>query len=304
MSLWLALERMADGPTGDGAISALPSVWREVLGGSFADFRSSFLRSTTARAATIPCPEHCGCAHEIVEHGDGSLVGVCRCDSWGCDDLPLTAPDVTPLALNLPRLGRAIAQALDCEVRDRETGISCVRQIGAFGATAMPVLFTIPCDADSLTHRIAELTARLRSPFALWLPTSRRLELRSRELLTGVGAATFSLDTHVQLLPGGRLHTSSHAGELFSDLLPDRRDPMEPNEARRLFHMVEKLRSQHPHRKAPVHDVFALLVLEGRTQREAADACACSTGLISTRVRELENEFGTPLAKLRALATS
>lgn len=302
MSVWSGVEWMAGGESPGESITALASVWRSVLGDSFGEFKSAFLRVLEARAGSVPCPDGCGCHHEVIEHGDGSLVGVCQCESWCCEDLPLTVPEVVLLELNEARLGRAICHAIGCDVKEGSIGVAGVRQIGAFGAVALPVLLAVPSGGEALRGACSKLAARLRSGFALVVPTARSVDAGCQEFLAGARAGIFTLDSIMGFLPGGRLHSARSAGELFSDLLPDRESPMESNEARRVFAMVRKLKGRATGMKAPLHDVFSLLVLEGNTQRDAAEACGCSTGLISTRVRELEDEFGMRLDRLRALA--
>ena len=52
--------------------------------------------------------------------------------------------------------------------------------------------------------------------------------------------------------------------------------------------------------KAPLYDVFVLVVLDGLSQRAAAKECKCSLGLLSGRVGELETEFDLRLEQLKA----
>lgn len=67
-------------------------------------------------AFSYPCPQECGCAHEIIRHDSGRIVAVCRCEPWNCDDIPLEPADTMLVELNWAKLGRAIASALDCDV--------------------------------------------------------------------------------------------------------------------------------------------------------------------------------------------
>ena len=57
---------------------AVPVTWRSGLAGSFEVFKAAFLRTRTGRAKSFPCPNGCGCAHEIVEHQDGSRTPITR----------------------------------------------------------------------------------------------------------------------------------------------------------------------------------------------------------------------------------
>src|SRR5262249_49355121 len=78
-------------------LSALPEVWRSHLGELYRMFARSFLQPVTAPVRFYPCPNECGCAHEVVVH-DGKaqdIVAVCRCDEWNCADIPLSTAEIT-----------------------------------------------------------------------------------------------------------------------------------------------------------------------------------------------------------------
>src|SRR5262249_34024877 len=93
-------------------LCAVPAVWGARLDGEFGAVRSSYLVSRKERARSVPCPRGCGCAHEVVKHEDGTIAGVCRCESWNCDDVKLTDADLVLLELSVSKLGRQIVQAL------------------------------------------------------------------------------------------------------------------------------------------------------------------------------------------------
>jgi hypothetical protein len=99
--LWRCLEDLC-------GLVAVPASWRARLDGDFDAVRGAFLRARVDAARSFPCPRECGCAHEVVRHESGRIVGVCRCESWNCDDIALKEEDLVLLELNWSRLGRAI----------------------------------------------------------------------------------------------------------------------------------------------------------------------------------------------------
>ena len=78
--------------------------------------------------------------------------------------------------------------------------------------------------------------------------------------------------------------------------------PVNQSEAERIFAVLQRLRTKRAGMMAPLYDVFVATVLEGRSQKAAAESCDCSPALLSKRVGELEKEFGLPLKQLQNYA--
>ena len=167
----------------------------------------------------------------------------------------------------------------------------------------MPVVLTIQNEGQEFRNAVAELVAGLRRPFVLLAPTSRLVDLRSQELLASYGSGFFDLASNVSLMPSGLLQARKPGRELFSGCLPAKREELRQSEAARIVAILLQLKSKRAGVKAPLYDVFVLTVLEGLTQRGAAERCECSVGQLALRVRELEREFGMPVARLRTYAT-
>lgn len=222
--LWQGLEEML-GPAG------VPAAWQSWMGPEFGVFRSAFLQRSARPAKSVPCPRDCGCAHRVVEHPDGSLVGVCDCDPWNCDDIPLKAEDVVILQLNPAKLGRAIARAFKCEAQAADFGLPGTWQVAAYSTDAVPVVLTIQNDRAAFQRVVAELTARLRKRFILLGPTRRFLDVGIMELLENVKAGYFDLESHLTLLPSGILQARPTGGEFFSKYLPEAKEPVSDDEA-------------------------------------------------------------------------
>ena len=296
--LWQGLEEML-GPAG------VPAAWQSWMGPEFGVFRSAFLQRSARPAKSVPCPRDCGCAHRVVEHPDGSLVGVCDCDPWNCDDIPLQAEDVVILQLNPAKLGGAIAKAFSCERRLADFGLPNTWQVAAYSADAVPVILTIQNEEVSFRRVVAELTARLRKQFFLFAPTNRFMAGPSSELLQNVQAVFFDLESHFTLLPSGILQAHLSGGDLFSRHLPANEAAVRKTDALRVFGILTKLRSEPGHRKAPLATVFELTVLEQLSQKEAAKRCRprCAPSLICSRVKTLEARFEMSIEQLRNLAS-
>ena len=155
VKFWRCLEDL-------GGLNAVPRGWESRLNGEFETVRGAFLRARPGRPArSVPCPE-CGCSHEAVPHDDGTFVGVCRCDSWDCDDIALTAADLVILELNWARLGRALAAAFGFDPKEADFGVPGVMQVGAFGSTGLPVVLSIQHEPAEFRSALTELAARLR----------------------------------------------------------------------------------------------------------------------------------------------
>ena len=84
---WKALESVP-------GLSAVDAEWRMRCGAEYASVKS-FLRPNGRRASSHPCTVRpgCGCAHEVVVHGQDDIVAVCRCGR-GCMTYPLKASDI------------------------------------------------------------------------------------------------------------------------------------------------------------------------------------------------------------------
>ena len=282
-------------------LGGVPALWRSWLGGEFATFERAFLERRAEPASSYPCPQECGCAHDLVERADGSFLAVCTCDPWNCDDFAVLRDEAALLELNWPRLGRAICKAFECDFRETDLHLPLTRQIGCKFANAVPVVLTIQNGRDEFRQGVAGVVAQLGRPFILLGPTSRFQDANSLGLLHVARAEFFDLASHVALLPGGMLQARKSGGELFSRFLPAPEETVREGEATRVFALMKMLDSGA--KKAPLDTVFRMLVVEGRTQEYAARACRCSEGLVSMRVAEIEKRMKKSIAELQELAS-
>src|SRR5205823_6863331 len=98
----------------------------------------------TPASLLFPCPRHCGCAHRVVHHADQTIVGVCQCEPRRCDNIELSAAEITPLQLNRAKLGRAICKVLGLQSKTVDFGLRETWQIGSWSADSVPVVLTSP----------------------------------------------------------------------------------------------------------------------------------------------------------------
>jgi hypothetical protein len=295
-SLWQCLEALAGG-------NHVAAEWAKLSGEQFAPLRSAFLRDTQNRARFIPCPHGCGCEHEIVQRAGGKLAAVCRCEPWNCDDLPVAPAEVSLLALNTAKLGRALCKAFECDARETKLPLPLTWQIGAKFSNGVPVLLTIQNGCEPFGRVVAELTARHRQPFILLTPTSRHCNAKSRELLTTARAECFDLESNLTIFGNGSLHTKTSPGLLFQNFAPAAATGASDDDARRLFALLKALETESNYRKAPVTRVFQLYCLEEQSRNEVAKACHCVPSLITLRLKAIEKKLGRKPKELRVLSS-
>jgi hypothetical protein len=280
-------------------LGAVAATWRARLGGHAEPFAAAFLQRAAKPAGAVPCPRHCGCAHEVVQVRPGELVGVCRCDSWACEDVVLGPEDIAVWELSWSRLGRALCRALGLQVKAADLNLRHTRQIGSWSAEAVPVVLTVQMTRRDLGVVIGTLAARLRQPFILLSPTAGNLDALGKELLANVGAGFFDLDSIVALTPEGTLRCLRPPGELFVRFNPQATEPLAEEAARQAFALVRALDAATPARKAPLYTVFRLYCVEGLTIAQVARNCRCARSLIFLRLTALARKLGAHPRTLR-----
>jgi hypothetical protein len=130
----------------------------------------------------------------------------------------VTPADIEIWELSWSSLGRALCRALELEPRFDELPLYSTCQIGAWSAEALPVFLSIQSEPEDFRSAIAELVARLQSPFLLFAPTAAHLSANCRELLTHARAGFFPLDSTVVFTGNSTLRTVKPPGELFAAL--------------------------------------------------------------------------------------
>ena len=282
---------------------AVGGVWRQYLGPHYASFSAAFLRFQSGAVRFYPCPRKCGCAHEVIPHNDGSLVGICRCESWNCEDLCLTPADVASFQLSWPHLGQAICKALGLKPKSAEIALPATLQIGAWSADAVPVILTVQSQAVDFRRVVAELVARLGRRFILLAPTTAHFDVPSQELLTRAEAEFFPLDAHLTLTADGRLQSAKAPGELFAQFQPEAKEGSGEDIARSAFALLQQLDSEGPAKPPGVLTVFRLYCLENLTAAQVARKCRCSKTTVVDRLNLIRAKTGMSPESLRACSS-
>lgn len=290
-TIWQALEHL-------DSLSAVASTWRGLAGEQFSLFQKSFLQPEPEPAFSISCPEHCGCAHEIVEHRNGRLVAVCRCDPWNCDDFTVTAADIVVWRLNQPKFRRDLSHAFGCEAMDADLGIRRTRQIGTFGHARVPVVLTILRDRPEFVSMARQLVGLLRERFILLAPTAGHLDGGTQAVLRNVNAAFFDLESNIEILPSGQLRARKPGAELFKAYLPEMRDAILESDKALVWRLFSELLAIGDGWKAPPARVFDLMVFKKKSKTQTASECDCAASLITKRVALIETHFSMPMERL------
>lgn len=196
--------------------AAVAAEWNRWLGEDADLFRSAFLRRNGREARSYPCPRNCGCAHQVVKHGDGAIVAVCQCEPNRCDDILLQPADIAVYELNRQKLGRALAAALDATAREADLGIPGSVQIAVYGDDAVPVILAIINKREAFLRCVTGLVARLRDRFVLLAPTDSMLDGNSQEALKNAGAVFLPIEKSFTLTPQGKLHPVRPPAQLLA----------------------------------------------------------------------------------------
>lgn len=282
---------------------ATAAIWRAHLGELFTPFQREFLRPRPFPAATIPCPRECGCAHEVVAHPGGSFAGICRCGSWNCPDLALTAGDVRLWELAWSALADALRRALGLEPRREplRPARSCI-QIGAWSGEAIPVFLLIEPEPARARAIASELLLRVRGKFLLLAPGPASLGPETRGMLIANGAETAALDACVVMDPQGRLHPAMAPARLFERLAPAPAPSRSESLARQVFQIIGKFESHLAGKPPGLLQVFTFYCIQGLSLREITARHGFPRSTLSDRKARLEKILGAPLDSYRRLA--
>lgn len=289
---WDALESIP-------GLTAVMALWRARLGDWHTEFKNAFLQPAPDLAHSYPCPNDCGCWHEVIHHGPDDIAAVCRCDPCRCAPFALTPDEVRLWGFSWSRFSRALCVALELNFKFADVGLFHTRQIGSWAVGAVPVILTIQHDAGQF-HRVVEaLVARLRQPFILLAPTAQHLGAAGQELLAGVNAGFFGLDSHARFSADGGLQAVRRPGELFARFTPEPSEALEEGAARQAFALVKALDAAQPARKASLYTVFRLYCVEGLTVEQVARQCRCARSLVFLRLGVLRQKLGGDPRQLR-----
>lgn len=144
------------------------------------------------------------------------MVGVCQCDEPDCEDLVLRPEDVSVWELDVSKLGRKIAWALESKPMELRLLVPRTRQVASFGESGVAVLLALAQDRDEFQQAITALVAESRQAFLLVGPTSRFVDRRCRELLEKRNAEFLDLASCFTIEADGSLTMQQSAKELLA----------------------------------------------------------------------------------------
>ncbi len=287
--------------------SALPTIWKRQLGADFEIFSSLFLRTRPDETAqSVPCPWNCGCSHKVVLQGNGTLHGMCQCESQACGTYTVMPDEMVPLELDWSKLAHVLCQAFGVQEKVVKLGLYNTLQLGAWSADAVPVILTLASSRPEFLNTIAVLVARLGQPFIVFAPTNRHLGLAAKELLANTGAAFFALEDHLLLQSSSstelELTCTVPPEKLFAQVAPLAPDPSDEDLARRTFLALQN-QDDSVRRKSPsLYTVFDLYCIKELTIPQIARKCRCSIGTVANRLKLLRGKTGVAPERLRRVA--
>ncbi|HRZ57213.1 MAG TPA: hypothetical protein P5525_17345 [Candidatus Paceibacterota bacterium] len=144
------------------------------------------------------------------------LVGVCQCEEADCDDVVLRDADRVVWELDVGKLGRKIAWALEGKPMELRLLVPRTRQVASLGESGVAVLLALARDRDEFQQAITALVAESGHPFVLVGPTSRFVDRRCRELLEKRSAEFLDLASCFTVEADGSLKTRRPAKELLA----------------------------------------------------------------------------------------
>ena len=292
-NIWRCLEELP-------ALAAVAVEWARGCGDDLDVFQREFLQRTERHALAYPCGSGCGGTRRLHRKASGGFTGVCEDgEETGCEDVPVSDDEAAVWELNVKRLGRAVAQALGCGLKEAALGLPATWQVGEFGGL-LTVVLTIQRSAEEFRAVAAELAARHGKGLIVLVPTRGFVDANALALLRGVKAGVFDLESNLTLLPSGSLQARQSGGELFAAFLPEVPEEITEEAARKLYALVVVCASEQTDRKAPIKEVFDLYCRTGLSAEEVRLKLRCSKATVINRLNTLHDRTGVTADKLRA----
>lgn len=182
------------------------AIWRPVLGDEF-ELARRYLAPVSTLAAEAFCERarQTPCRYRIVEHADGSLVGVC--DEGRCATRTFERAELIRYEVQHGRLLADLCRLLGIDPRPAPLdppGISFfVGNVADSSGSPLPILFTRQSNPVSFQRFVQEEILSGRAPFILLTPTLSHLTPALSDLLRRNGCRSIALDGGILLGPRG-----------------------------------------------------------------------------------------------------
>jgi len=294
-AFWAGLEN-------DPGFCAVARTWARRLGAGYALVRRALLERRPGLARYYPCPQDCGCEHQVLAGPPGEWCGVCQCEPWNCPDLRLAESDLQLWELSLPRLARSICGALGLRHRFCEMGLPGVVQAGEWVADAFPVFLAVLGRPERFGHAVGQLCARLHRRFIVVGPTDGFMNAAIEEMLARERSAFFALDRCVALTASGTLAPVVQPGELFAAFRPESAGLLTEETARGAFELVRRLDVSERLKPPTLLTVFRLYCIEQLSAARIARMTGCAKSTVLERLKLLRQKTGVEPADFRPLS--
>lgn len=212
---WYACETI----TGQAAVEA---EWKRLAGADY-EVAKVFVRPRQELASSYPCPHEpqCACNHRVIDHGNGRIAAVCRCDHSSCDTIILTKSDLLIYELDLSVLRTAIIDALSLQsARADVPGIPWATRVGFDSPCAgyrFSVYLILTPQRDRFTSAVFALAASHSGPFIVIGPTDRKCEPGCTELLAARKSLLLTLSDVLSIDMSGRPTVAGRCAKLMSE---------------------------------------------------------------------------------------
>ena len=212
---WASLESVP-------GLADVDMAWQMSMGTDYG-LGKTFLRPNGRLGSGYPCIERafCACgAHDVIDHGDGRIVAVCKCGK-GCKTYKLTHADIVVYEVDEGKLDQTIREALGLTGESRAMeGMWGVRQIGAYEPCAgfrFPVYLVIVMEGVQFQASVDAIMARTEGSFILLEPTRDHCTPGIEERLRNRKSLFVPLEEVLALGPVGNFQLKLYPDEILGD---------------------------------------------------------------------------------------
>jgi hypothetical protein len=202
--------------------------------------------------------------------------------------------------VDIERLGRETARALNCRPGFAQSGTEGVWQIGAWSDQGIPVLMAAGLAPRELPGALARVTARLRSRLILIVPDASESGPLVRELLAHDRSGLFGLDAIARPAAPGRLRAARPPEEMFAAFTPGDAT-LDDGGVHRAFALIQKLEARSPSKPPGLVTVFKLYCMDELSALDVARKCGCAKSTVIERLGRIRKATGMNPCGFRSL---
>lgn len=197
------------------------AVWERVFSEIFHLLKENYLIPVDGIATKVGCERTLAghtCAYRVVEHEDGSTVGIC--DLGYCSKKTFRREELALFALDSRKIARELARVLQLRGEAGQLGAPGVNlRIGTLRSNSLrPVLLCIHSTSCELEYFLTSYFAAHEQQIILILPTERRFSDNAIAILRHQQSDCFILEDHIELTADG-IRLSQQGQDVWHDLL-------------------------------------------------------------------------------------